>query len=181
MGKTRIGGCCNRRSTRCARPCLTRQFFWCWATCWHTAFPTMYPRHHTRRRSPALSRICAEDDSVSRFATAPALARHANPAHSRQRRRRLRRLHHRGRRRLPQRYRNHHSASSRRPTSKRLPIGRRSAATAVLPAAIPGVRIVSLNSVFFSEKYEPQSFQQFLRGSADHRAESSMLPGWSRR
>ncbi len=29
----------------------------------------------------------------------------------------------------------------------------------VSPAAIPGVRIVSLNSVFFSEKYEPQSFQ----------------------
>ena len=29
----------------------------------------------------------------------------------------------------------------------------------VLPEAVPGVRIVSLNSVFFSEKYEPQSFQ----------------------
>ncbi|MFZ0707902.1 MAG: hypothetical protein WAM71_20050, partial [Candidatus Korobacteraceae bacterium] len=31
---------------------------------------------------------------------------------------------------------------------------------ALQPAAISGVKIVSLNSVFFSEKYEPQSFQQ---------------------
>ncbi len=30
----------------------------------------------------------------------------------------------------------------------------------VLPAAIPGVRIVSLNSVFFSEKYEARSFSE---------------------
>ncbi len=29
----------------------------------------------------------------------------------------------------------------------------------LLPAAVPGVRIVSLNSVFFSEKYEPQSLK----------------------
>jgi hypothetical protein len=30
----------------------------------------------------------------------------------------------------------------------------------LLPAAIPGVRIVSFNSVFFSEKYEPESLQK---------------------
>jgi len=30
----------------------------------------------------------------------------------------------------------------------------------LVPAALPGMRIVSLNSVFFSEKYEAQSFQQ---------------------
>jgi hypothetical protein len=30
----------------------------------------------------------------------------------------------------------------------------------VPPTAIPGVKIVSLNSVFFSEKYEPKSFRQ---------------------
>ena len=49
----------------------------------------------------------------------------------------------------------------------------------VMPAAIPGVKIVSFNSVFFGE-VRGAKFQQFLRGGADHGAEPNVCR-WSRR